>query len=104
MAPGVGGRARRSGVGDEAETTLGGESRAVATSGRQGGAHQKRAQSGKEGKDGAHWRLARPDPGHPGRSETLQGALSKLSPGCTLKSPGSFLKTLSLGLTLDQLD
>ena len=104
MAPGVGGRACRSGVGEKTETSLGGESRAVATSGRQGGDHQKRAQPGKEGKDGAHWRLARPDPGHPGRPETLQGALSKLSPNCTLKSLGSFSKALSLGLTLDQLD
>lgn len=63
MAPGVGGRACRSGVGDEAETSLGGESRAVATSGRQGGAQQKRAQPGEEGKNGAHWWPARPDPG-----------------------------------------
>ena len=51
-----------------------------------------------------HWWLARPDPGHPGCSETLQGGLPKLSSGCTLKSPGSFSKALSLGLTLDQLD
>ena len=75
----------------------------MAASGRQAGPTRRGHDQETKGKTEPAG-LARPDPGHPGCSETLQGVLPKLSSGCTLKSPGSFSKAFSLGLTLDQLD